>query len=312
MQSPAIETRGLLKNYGSTKAVAGLDLKVETGQIYGFLGPNGAGKTTTCRILTTLTKPTGGQALVSGFDVVKEPSLAKKGMGLVPQHLNLDPDLTIYENLKLHGMLHGMAGDKRESRIREMLEFTDLWDRKKELAKSLSGGLKRRLMIARALLHEPRVLFLDEPTVGLDAHTRRRMWELISQSHRRGVTIFLTTHYIEEAESLCHRVGIINQGSLIAEDTPQGFLSTTGKVVVESYSDTSFLPRFFDDRKQAAEYAATRQEDTVIRASNLEDVFISLTGRGVMEEKAQAKEASSFGHGGGHSAKTAHGHGGGK
>jgi ABC-2 type transport system ATP-binding protein len=296
LSDAVICTQGLLKKYGRLTAVDGLDLEVAGGEIFGFLGPNGAGKTTTCRILTTLTKPTAGKALVHGRDVVQDPVGAKGGMGLVPQHLNVDPDLTVYENLKLHGMLHGMSAGRREERITAMLEFAGLSDRRGRLAKGLSGGLKRRLMIARALLHEPRVLFLDEPTVGLDAHTRRRTWDLIRRSNRAGVTVFLTTHYIEEAENLCRRVGIIHQGRLIALDSPQNLLARTGRVVVEDVRGTDGEARFFESRSQAAAYAAGRREDLVIRSSNLEDVFISLTGRKVAG--GEAEKDNSHGHAG--------------
>ncbi len=296
MPEAIIQIQDLRKTYGDTVAVDGLNLEVYAGEVFGFLGPNGAGKTTTCRILTTLTKPSSGRALVSGCEVVADPVGAKKGMGLVPQHLNVDPDLTVYENLKLHGMLHKMPRARREERIATLLEFSGLTRRRDHLAKNLSGGLKRRLMIARALLHQPRVLFLDEPTVGLDAHTRRRTWELIRQSNQAGVTVFLTTHYIEEAQNLCHRVGIIHEGKLIALDTPAALMARTGKVVVEGAGGGA--PRFFATRAEAAAFAAGAGGDVIIRGSNLEDVFISLTGRKVGNQPAAPAEAG--GHGQGH------------
>ncbi|MGD8561670.1 MAG: ABC transporter ATP-binding protein [Desulfarculaceae bacterium] len=277
-----IEIQGLMKNYGSLTAVDNLSLSVAPGEIFGFLGPNGAGKTTTVRILTTLTKPSAGRALVSGHDVVKEPVQAKRGMGVVPQHTNVDPDLTVAENLRFHGMLHKMPSSVLKARIDELLHFASLSKRRGELSKNLSGGLKRRLMIARAMLHQPKVLFLDEPTVGLDAHTRRRTWELIRHSHELGLTIFLTTHYIEEAEALCHRVGIIHEGSLIALDTPQNLKANTGKVVVESQA--AGRTHFFNSREEAAAFVSNEQGELVIRDSNLEDVFIRLTGRRVSGE----------------------------
>ncbi len=281
MTEASIRTEGLIKRYGETVALAGLDLEVPQGEMFGFLGPNGAGKTTTCRILTTLTRPSAGRALVSGFDVVRQPVKAKQGMGLVPQYLNLEGELTVYENLKLHGMLHGMSPAWCRRRIEAMLGFAGLFERRDHRTKQLSGGLKRRLMIARALLHEPKVLFLDEPTVGLDAHSRRRVWDLIRDCHRQGVTVFLTTHYIEEAENLCERVAIIDQGSLIALDSPRNLLASTGRVVVERIDGTPGEPLFFEHRRQAAEFVAGREGNFVIRNSNLEDVFIRLTGRRV-------------------------------
>ena len=280
MKTPAIEIHGLTKSYGKTKALCGLDLAVRQGEIFGFLGPNGAGKTTTCRILTTLTKPTAGTASVSGFDVVRLPVQAKSGMGVVAQHTNVEGELSVYANLRLHGMLHHMPATRREKRISELLEFVGLAERRDEAVRRLSGGLKRRLMIARALLHEPKVLFLDEPTVGLDAQTRRRIWDLIRRSHQAGVTIMLTTHYIEEAESLCHRVGIIDNGKLISLDTPASLLASTGSHVVEEV-DGSGRCCFFNSREEASEHAARTQATVIIRKANLEDVFIRLTGRRV-------------------------------
>ncbi len=283
-KSSIIKIEHLTKRYGSIVAVDDLSLEVGEGEIFGFLGPNGAGKTTTLRILTTLTKPSSGKAFVSGFDVVKEPVKAKNGMGIVPQHLNVDGELTAYENLKLHGMLHGMEKKEMEERILEMLSFVGLINRKSSLVKTFSGGMKRRLMIARALLHKPRVLFLDEPTVGLDPQTRRKIWELIKRINMDGSTIFLTTHYIEEAEFLCDRVGIIDHGKLIALDTPKNFLKKVGDVVVEVITNNGMQTKFFKDREKAARYAATLKKDVIIRRSNLEDVFITLTGRKVREE----------------------------
>jgi ABC-2 type transport system ATP-binding protein len=281
MSNAVIEIHDLIKVYGKTRALDGLNLAVDRGEIFGFLGPNGAGKTTTCRVLTTLTKPTSGTARVSGFDVVKQAVQAKSGMGVVAQHTNIDGELSVYANLKLHGMLHNMLDGHREKRIGELLVFVGLAERQKEPARQLSGGLKRRLMIARALLHNPRVLFLDEPTVGLDAQTRRRIWDLIRRSHQAGVTIMLTTHYIEEAEALCHRVGIIDNGKLIALDSPANLLASTGSHVVEEVNGKG-RSWFFDSRERATQHAAEIEDTVIIRRANLEDVFIRLTGRKVL------------------------------
>jgi ABC-2 type transport system ATP-binding protein len=279
-----IVTEKLTKVYGEIKAVGDLNLEVSSGEIFGFLGPNGAGKTTTVRILNTLTKPTSGRALVSGFDVVDEPVKAKGGIGVVPQYLNVDGELTAYENLKLHGMLHGMMRRDRDNRIEEMLDFVGLADRATSLVKTFSGGMKRRLMIARALLHKPKLLFLDEPTVGLDPQTRKRIWDLIRRINQAGSTLFLTTHYIEEAEALCHRVGIIDYGKLIALDAPSELLKKAGNIVVEMLTDDGTKTRFFETRKEATHFAASLEKNIIMRNSNLEDVFIKLTGRKVMEE----------------------------
>jgi len=280
----AIHTEALGKRYGGVVALEGLDLEVNVGEVFGFLGPNGAGKTTTVRILTTLTRPSWGRAWVSGFDVVRNPVEAKTGMGMVPQYLNLEGELTARENLRLHAMLHGMDRALARRRIEEMLEFVGLIERADCLVRTFSGGMKRRLMLARALLHEPQVLFLDEPTVGLDPQTRRRIWDLIRRINRLGATVFLTTHYIEEAELLCHRVGIIDRGRLIALDSPQALLQRVGEVVVEFTSGDGACSRFFPNRQEAARWATGLQEDVIIRRANLEDVFLLLTGRRVAEE----------------------------
>ena len=280
MSGTIIQINELSKRYGKVEALRGLSLSVGRGEIFGFLGPNGAGKTTTCRILTTLTKPTSGSASVSGFDVVRQAVRAKSGMGVVAQHTNVDGELSVYANLKIHGMLHHMPAANREERIDGLLEFVGLDQRRKSPVRQLSGGFKRRLMIARALLHDPKVLFLDEPTVGLDAQTRRRIWELIRRSHQAGVTIMLTTHYIEEAEALCHRVGIIDNGQLIALDSPANLLASTGSHVVEEVESQERC-WFFASREEASAHAAGLDNAVIIRRANLEDVFIKLTGRRV-------------------------------
>ena len=284
MSGASIVTRGLNKAYGEVTALAGLDLEVKPGEMFGLLGPNGAGKTTTCRILTTLARPTSGQALVLGHDVVREPVAAKRHMGLAPQHLNLDNDLTVSQSLKLHGMLHGMDRKAIAAATEQALGFTQLLDRSDHKVKTLSGGLKRRLLIARALLHKPRVLFLDEPTAGLDAHSRRRVWDLISECNRDlNLTVFLTTHYLEEAEKLCDRVAILHRGKLIALDTVPELLSLNGRIVVEGVRGGPPPARFFNNREDAAAFAAQSGLDLAIRRSNLEDVFIKLTGERLIQ-----------------------------
>jgi ABC-2 type transport system ATP-binding protein len=192
-----IEISGLTKEYSSNKVVDGLDLQVESGELFGFLGPNGAGKTTTIRILTTLTKPTSGHAHINGFDVVNEPFMVKSQFGIVQQHLSLNRELTVRENLELHARLHHLSREERKERIDELLDYVDMTDDANQLIDKISGGMKRRTMIARALIHRPKLLFLDEPTVGLDAQTRRRVWDLIRRMNLEGTTVFLITHYIE-------------------------------------------------------------------------------------------------------------------
>ncbi len=280
-EQPAVEVQGLVKVYGDVRALDGLDLVLQPGEIYGLLGPNGAGKTTTIRILTGVTRPTAGTARVGGADVVRDPVEAKRSIGVVSQYLNLDPDLTVRESLELHGILHGMDPERRRLRIGELLEFAGLGERADRLGRTLSGGLRRRVTIIRALLHEPRILFLDEPTVGLDPPTRRRMWDLIRSIHRRGVTVLLTTHYIEEAEFLCHRVGILDRGRLIEEGGPAELLRTLGEHAVDVPSDGGTRTHFFAARDDALAFLARAGPGASLRRTNLEDLFLQRTGRRV-------------------------------
>lgn len=276
-----IEIRGLCKYYGQIRAVDGLDLTIQQGEIFGLLGPNGAGKTTTVRILTTLARPTAGEVYINGWKVSRQSVQVKKEIGVVPQHINLDQELSAWENLELHARLHRIPARERSARIQELLAFVELEDRKDTPVEHFSWGMKRRLMIARALLHNPSVLFLDEPTVGLDPQVRRRIWDLIRRLNARGITILLTTHYIEEAELLCHRVGIMNKGKLIALGTPAELKAKVGKVVVEVPNQNETEYRVFENREEALRYAGGLSHDVVIRESNLEDVFVELTGQKV-------------------------------
>lgn len=279
-----IEISGLCKEYSGKRVVDGLDLSVERGELFGFLGPNGAGKTTTIRILTTLTKPTSGRVLINGLDIVEDAGLVKEEFGVVQQHLSLNRDLTISENLELHARLHHIPNKERQKRISDLLDYVELSDHSDYLIDNVSGGMKRRAMIARALIHRPKLLFLDEPTVGLDAQTRRRVWDLIRRMNREGATVFLTTHYIEEAEALCQRVGVLHHGRLIALGSPLELRERLGMTAVEIESDGGTTAyRYFPDREGASEFIKGRpgSERVVMRQSNLEDVFIELTGQRV-------------------------------
>lgn len=282
-----IEISGLCKDYSEKKVVDGLDLNVGKGELFGFLGPNGAGKTTTIRILTTLTKPSFGTALINGMDVAREPSKVKSEFGVVQQHLSLNRDLTIAENMELHARLHHLPGSERKKRIAELLDYVALSDHADYLIDDVSGGMKRRAMIARALIHRPKLLFLDEPTVGLDAQTRRRVWDLIRKMSTDGTTVFLTTHYIEEAEALCQRVGVLNKGRMIAIGSPLSLRQKLGMIAVEMQEkDNGTQYRYFPDRATAAKFiqGLPNSERVVMRESNLEDVFIELTGHKVMSD----------------------------
>jgi ABC-2 type transport system ATP-binding protein len=280
--SKMIEISGLSKDYSGKKVVDGLELAVESGELFGFLGPNGAGKTTTIRILTTLTKPTSGQVFINGIDVARDPSKVKSEFGIVQQHLSLNRDLTIAENLELHARLHHLPKAERKERISELLDYVELSDHADYLIDGVSGGMKRRAMIARALIHRPKLLFLDEPTVGLDAHTRRKVWDLIRRMNSEGATVFLTTHYIEEAEALCERVGVLHHGQMIAIGSPLNLRQKLGMIAVEmQMNEDGTQYKYFPDRARASEFIQTlpSTEKVVMRESNLEDVFIELTGQ---------------------------------
>lgn len=280
-----IVTEKLTKRYRDITAIKDLDLKVHAGEIFGFLGPNGAGKTTTIRVLTTLTKPNSGRAWVSGFDVVKEPAKVKKVIGVVQQHVSLDRDLTVKENMEFRARLHHLGSSERKKRIDELLDYVGLTEEADRIVNDLSGGMKKRAMIVSSLMHKPKMLFLDEPTVGLDAQTRRRLWALIRRLHLDGTTIFLTTHYIEEAEALCQRVGIIHQGRLIALGKPLELRQKLGLVTVETLvNNKETRYQYFAERAEASRYVQNLPPDVktiIIRDSNLEDVFVEQTGRKV-------------------------------
>src|SRR5215210_5389808 len=224
-----IQTIGLTKDYpGGVRAVDGLDLSVRRGEIFGLLGPNGAGKTTTAGMLTTRVIPTGGRAFVGGVDVVAHPTAAKQVIGVVPQTNTLDRSLTVWENLYFHGRFFGMNAKTSKAEASRMLEQLRLADRASAPVLALSGGMAQRLMVARAIMHRPAILFLDEPTAGLDPQSRIALWEILEELHAQGQTILLTTHYMEEADQLCDRVAIIDQGRVVALDTPAGLKSSVG------------------------------------------------------------------------------------
>jgi ABC-2 type transport system ATP-binding protein len=281
-----VEISGLTKEYSGIKVVDGLDLQVAAGELFGFLGPNGAGKTTTIRILTTLTKPSSGQAFINGHNVVGEAQRVKSEFGIVQQHISLHRDLTVRENLELHARLHHLPPAERKKRIDYLLEYVDMTEWGSQTIDQISGGMKRKVMIARALIHRPKLLFLDEPTVGLDAQTRRRVWDLIRMMNSDGATIFLTTHYIEEAEALCRRVGIVHHGRLISLGDPLQLRRKLGLITVETKDNGRTNYSYFPDRDAASKFIhrLNSSEKVVMRESNLEDVFVELTGQKVQED----------------------------
>ncbi|WP_306547650.1 ABC transporter ATP-binding protein [Desulfobulbus sp.] len=277
-----IRIENLQKSYAATKALDGIDLSVAAGELFAFLGPNGAGKTTTIRILTGLTRLGSGRALLNGHDIESDGIAAKRQCGLVPQHINLDSELTVLENLDIHGRLFGMEPARRRQKIEELLAYVELADRTRSLVKQLSGGLKRRLMIARALMHEPRILFLDEPTVGLDAAIRRRIWALVKRVQQDGTTIFLTTHYIEEAEFLAGRVAFIDQGRIVAIDQPHNLMARLGHWAIDQVNGEGMQTRYFPTREEATRFSAGQDCGFTLRRVNLEDAFLALTGKKVL------------------------------
>lgn len=276
-----IKIENLSKDYRTIQALKGINLHVREGELFAYLGPNGSGKTTTIKILTGLAYPTAGDAYVHGYHVVKETLEAKKQCGLVPQTFNLDHELTVHENLDIHGRLFHMPASRRAARIDELLAYVDLAERRHSPVKQLSGGMKRRVMVARALMHAPRILFLDEPTVGLDPTIRRRIWSLVKKIQQNGSTIFLTTHYIEEAEFLAERVAFLDDGRIVALDTPQNLMARLGVWALDEIVDGNMETTFFRSREEANCHLGRQQGGFTLRRVNLEDVFLAVTGKKV-------------------------------
>ena len=305
-----IEIQSLAKTYGKIQAVRGIDLSIERGEIFGLLGPNGAGKTTTIGMLCTIVRPTSGGAFIAGHDIRNEPAEVRRKIGIVFQDPTLDTLLTGRENLELHARLYGISPDFRKIRIKEILELVDLKDRADDITRTYSGGMRRRLELARGLLHRPAVLFLDEPTLGLDPQTRARTWDYIRKmAQNEQTTVVLTTHYMEEAEQVCNRVGIIDHGQIIALGTPEELKETLGGyMVVIQVNEPPLdmiceLPYVSDAKLNDGLVEITMKEahihlpDLLSRVKNVErvetraptlnDVFIKLTGRDIREEEME-------------------------
>jgi ABC-2 type transport system ATP-binding protein len=312
--APAISVRDLVKSFGEVRAVRGVNFEVAMGEVFGFLGPNGAGKTTTINMLCTLAKPTSGEASVAGHDVVAERDDVRRNIGLVFQDPTLDGYLTAAQNLQLHAELYGVQSDLVAPRMRQVMEMVGLWDRKDSVVGTFSGGMRRRLEIARGLMHSPRVLFLDEPTIGLDPQTRRSIWTYIRElKEREEITIFMTTHYMDEAE-WCDRIAIMDHGEIVALDSPDALKAGVGTDRVTIHTDDNdaaiaalerqfqieakvsegavafgvpageaFVPRLF------AEFAMPIRSVSVSRPT-LDDVFMSYTGTTIRDaEEDQSK-----------------------
>jgi ABC-2 type transport system ATP-binding protein len=304
-----IEVNGLIKNFGPLTAVDHVSFNVTEGEIFGFLGPNGAGKTTTISMLCTLLTPSGGSATLNGFDIVKQRSDVRRSLGLVFQDPTLDEYLTAEQNLRFHAYAYRIPAEIREQRISEILELVELADRRKSKVRTFSGGMKRRLEIARGLLHNPKVLFLDEPTLGLDPQTRRRIWDYVLTLRRqKNLTIFLTTHYMDEAEN-CDRISIIDHGQIIALDTPDRLKDALGGDMVTLVAKDNLAAA--DELRQKFHLSPELQDGIVtfcvpqgdkflpklienfqsplvsigVNRPTLEDVFLKLTGRAIREEE---------------------------
>lgn len=277
----AVSLANVQKTYDKVPVVNNLSFSINSGEMFGLLGPNGAGKSTTIRMLTTLTQPTSGQIEVAGYDVVRQKQQVKQNIGVVLQQTSVDTDLSVWENMEFHGRLHHIPNPERRRRINQWLEYVELADRRDAVVKTLSGGMKRRLQIARALLHQPSILFLDEPTVGLDPQTRRRLWEILRDLNKQGMTMLLTTHYMDEVEFLCDRIGIMDAGKLIELGTLQQLRQQHGEGLVMKQTQDRFEYQFFPDLAQANAYLDTLPDKTgiMVRPSNLEDIFVELTGR---------------------------------
>lgn len=304
-----IRVENLVKKFGELAAVDDISFNVSPGEIFGFLGPNGAGKTTTINILCTLARPTSGRALLNGFDVLRQQSQVRQSIGLVFQDPSLDERLTGIQNLRFHAMVYNVTAPVRDQRIEQVLRMVELWDKRNSIVRTFSGGMKRRLELARGLLHYPKVLFLDEPTLGLDPQTRNHIWEYVLELRRReGTTIFLTTHYMDEAEK-AERIAIIDHGKLVVMDTPEKLKRVVGKDIISVKTDDNdiaaeeiqsryqtkarhdgdelvfevsngekFLPTFIRE-------FGTKIISISLRRPTLEDVFLKLTGREIREEK---------------------------
>jgi ABC-2 type transport system ATP-binding protein len=305
-----VETNGLTKRYGDLLAVNGLDLRIEEGEIFGLLGPNGAGKTTTLSMLATLLKPTSGTARVNGYDIISQPAEVRRSIGIVFQDPSSDDILTGRENLYLHSLMFGVPKHERRERIQRVLRLVDLEDRANDIVKKYSGGMRRRLELARGLLHNPRILYLDEPTLGLDPQTREHIWQYIENLAKvEKVTIIITTHYMDEADRLCNRVAIIDHGEIVALDKPAALKTKVGGEVVNVRVRTPKLDQIKNlNYVLSIDQSGSRLQLTVkdagahlqeilnkigqvdsveVRSPTLNDVFLHYTGREIREESGE-------------------------
>jgi len=279
--SNIIEARGLTVRFGDFTAVNAIDLDIEEGIIFGFLGPNGAGKTTSVKALTTMRKPTSGTISVGGFSTSSNPADVRSMIGVVQQNNALDMDITVRENIYCRASLHKVPKPEIEARMNEICDAVGLTPYMDKLPRNLSGGWKRKTSIVCALMHNPKILFLDEPTAGLDTQSRHMLWDIIRLLNSRGITIFLTTHYMDEAESLCDRVAIISKGAITDIGSPRELCQKRGQFCVEYSSDVGKHEyRYFESHDAAREfYETVADKNAVLRGTHLEDVFLEETGR---------------------------------
>jgi len=276
-----IEIKSVTKTYAGQKkpAVSDLSLQIETGEFFGLLGPNGAGKTTTIRLLSTLLIPEKGEIVIDG-DILTRSSLeVKRKLSMVTQEFSLRSTMTPEQIMELHGRLYGLPKNVIKERSEKLLDFCGLGEHRKKICRQLSGGMKRKLMICRGLLTEPEILILDEPTVGLDAFARRQMWDLLKQLNDQGMTILLTTHYIDEAQYLCKRIALIDQGKTDKVASPKELIQELGAVAVDEFDGNHTKSSFFATREDALEFAGELKNDFVVRSTTLEDVFVASVGR---------------------------------
>ena len=273
-----IELQGLTKKYGDFTAVDGLDLTIQTGEFFGLLGPNGAGKTTTISMLSTVLLPTAGEIRIDGKKLDRKASAEKRKLSVITQEYSMRQDMTMDEVMEYQGRLYYMPNKDIREKSAQLLEFAGLDQFRHRVVRHLSGGMKRKLMICRALMTEPEILLLDEPTAGMDAISRRQMWNLLRQLHGQGITILLTTHYIDEAQSLCERVALIDHGKLDIVDTPDHLIDGLGAFAVDETAGDTLQSRYFHEREEAIRYL-TAAENASLRNTTLEDVFVERIGR---------------------------------
>ena len=277
-----IETRNLTKTFDNFTAVDSLDLKIETGEFFGLLGPNGAGKTTTISLLSTLLLPTKGEILIDGQKLTRNRPDLKRKISVITQEYSMRQDMTMDEIMEYQGRLYFMPRREIKERTEELLEFCDLIKFRKRTVRKLSGGMKRKLMVCRALLTEPEILLLDEPTAGMDALSRRQMWNLLRKLNGKNLTILLTTHYMEEAQNLCSRVALMDHGKLEEINTPSGLIDSLGRYAVDVFSGEETSSSYFNSREEAIAYLSGLSGQASLRETTLEDVFVERAGRHLM------------------------------